>query len=492
MTEDAKMNQSQKSDGAPGSVPEAHPRRVNWPGWVWLVPIAAALLAGWFVYQYWVVGAREVTVRFAEAPGVTVGAPVQYKGIQVGNVTDISLGKTLKQVRLKVLLNGALASHIGKQTKFWIVQPKLTQGDVRGLISGAHLGVEPGGGPKASSFQGLEAPPASAMAQAGRTFLLTATSAEGLTRGAPVFYRGVKVGQVLGTRLAHSQQSVEVRIVIDRDHEELVRKGTVFWQAGGISISTAGGINLHVPPLQALLTGAVAFDTPSVFAGPAAQAGASFVLHSGRDSAEATMQGARFAYFVRFPKVVSGVSSGAAVELDGRRIGRVTHVGLEVDAKSGKLASPVRIQIDATKLGLDLKGAKSREDVRRLLDKKLAALVQDGLRAKISSGGFLPGGQAVELTIVKGAAQATLDLNHQPPAIPPVAPKGQNQTQNQGGGSGGNKGSSGGSGQKAGQAQTGGQSGSGSNGQSGAGGGASGAAQSGGGAGSSQATGTTK
>lgn len=424
MTVDADTNQGTAAQAEDRQAPEARRGATRWPGWVWLIPLAALIVGGWFIYKDWIVGSKEVTVHFAQAQGVSVDAPVLYKGIQVGHVNEIRLADDLEDVELKLVLKGPVSKHLGEQTSFWIVQPRLTSGDVRGLIAGAHLAVQPGGGPTAASFQGLETPPMPAINEPGRSFVLTTASADGLSRNAPVLFRGLEVGRVAGMRLNTSNEGVEVRVFVDKDHAGLVRKDTVFWQAGGVSVSTTAGISVHLPPLPTLLTGAVAFDTPERFTGPPAEADAVFALHDSHDSAEAAMKGTRFAYFVSFPKVVSGLSSGAPVELDGRRIGRIAHIGLEVDAASGAFTSPTEIEIDARALGVDVQNADSRKDLRRRLDQKLAALVHDGLRAKISSGGFLPGGKAVELVIVKGARPAELDRKHEPPAIPAVSPEG--------------------------------------------------------------------
>ena len=422
MTEQGNTDQGQSGRPAGGdALPEARRSATRWPGWVWLIPLGAVLLVGWFVYQGWIIGSHEVLVRFAHAEGVSRGTPVIYKGVQVGRVDSVGLRENLEGVELHLVLNDPLGSRLGEQTMFWIERPRIETGDVRGLIAGAHVAVRPAEGPPEEVFRGLDAPPPPRPDEPGRSILLTAADAGGLSRGSPVLFRGLEVGRVIDLRLTESKRRVRIRALVGEEHAALVREGSVFWRAGGPSVSMRGGFDIDLPPLPALVSGAVAFETPEFFAGAPVEDGTTFELHPGRDSAEAAAKGTRFAYFVRFAGTVSGISRGTPVELDGARIGRVAHVGLEVDAEQAGFATPMRIDIDARALGVDLEPADTREEARARLDDALGALVRSGLRAKISSGGFLPGGTSVTLVTVEGAEAASLDRQHEPPVIPAVS-----------------------------------------------------------------------
>lgn len=408
-------------DQAEGRLPEARRRATRWPGWVWLIPAGAVILVGWFIYQGWVVGSHEVVVRFTEAEGLSPGAPVVHKGVQVGHVDGIRLGDDMEAAEVRLVLREPVGSRLGEKTQFWIERPRLLAGDLRGLMAGARVAVRPGGGARTEVFQGREAPPPSRIEEPGRSILLAAPDAGGLLRGAPVTYRGVEVGRVVDMRLSDAGREVRIEAFIRDEHAGLVREGSVFWQAGGASISTRGGVDVTLPSIPALVTGAVAFETPAVLAGGPAENGARFALHDSRASAEAAAKGTRLAYFIRFPKAVSGLSRGDPVELDGARVGRITHVGLEIDAETASLATPMQIEIDARALGVDLEAVRTRKDLRDRLNEKLGALVRQGLRAKVSSGGFLPGGKSVTLVLVEGAEAGALDRTHEPPAIPAVS-----------------------------------------------------------------------
>jgi paraquat-inducible protein B len=406
---------------SPEQLPEAYRRKTRWPGWVWVIPLAALAFGVWLGVRYWAGGSGEVTVRFARAQGLTVGAPVRYRGVQVGHVKAIDLGNDLHHVSVVLAIGEPVSEHVGAGTEFWIAQPELVKGRIRSLMAGSYVDVEPVDGPHKTVFDGLETAPVLPADQPGRRFILTADDAGGLSRGAPVLYRGVDVGRVLGLRLDKARKQVDIYVFVKAADAELVRQYTSFWRAGRVSVSMAQGFDVHLPSLQTVLSGAVAFETPEVFAGPPAGPDASFPLRNSRSTAEAAAGGPAFSYFIEFPKGVGGLARGAPVTLGGRRIGRVENVGLPTEKKSKSLSTPVEISIDALALDLRAGAAKTRKELQQELNRKLAKLIENGLRATVSAGGLLSG-KSVELAIVSGAPPAGLDEQHKPPAIPAAAP----------------------------------------------------------------------
>ena len=401
----------------PEQFPEAHRRKTRWPGWVWIIPLAALAFGIWLGVKYWIGGSGDVTVHFARAEGLSVGAPVRYRGVQVGHVKEIDLGDDLHHISVVLGIDQPISKHIGAGTEFWIEQPELAQGQIKSLMAGSYVDVEPVDGAHKTVFDGLEAPPVLPPDQPGRRFILTAGDATGLSPGAPVLYRGVAVGRVLGLRLDESKKQAEIYVFVKAEDADLVRQGTSFWRVGGVSVSMAQGLNVHLPSLQTLLSGGIAFDTPEVFAGSPAGPDASFPLYSSRDTAEAAAGGPAFSYSVDFPKGVGGIARGAPVTLGGRQVGRVEKVALPTE-DGGGFSTPVEISINA--LALDLHPGASKAELQKELNQKLAKLIENGLRAKVSPGGILSG-SSVELAIVSGAKPAELNEQHEPPAIPAAA-----------------------------------------------------------------------
>ena len=242
-------------------IPEARRRRTLWPGWVWLIPLVALGFAGWLAYEERVVGPRTLTVHFADVGGIKPGAPVRYRGVQVGSVENISVDEDLQGATLVLDMN-ALEGRLGEETRVWIARPSLAPHEIGNIISGAYLAIEPGGEGEVDELVGLEQPPIVVPEGPGRMFVLVEEEAGGLVRGAPVRFRGIEVGRVLGTRF-DDDRAIEVPIFVQGAHAELVREATVFWRAGGLALDGgAGGMQVDLPSLGAIATGAVAFENP--------------------------------------------------------------------------------------------------------------------------------------------------------------------------------------------------------------------------------------
>ncbi len=407
-----------RNERGDGQQRQARLRRTRWPGWVWLIPAVAAGVALYLAGEEWIWGPREITVRFADVQGVKPGAPVRYKGVQVGSVDGIRVVDGLGGVELALELQGVMEGHLGEGTRFWIVRPGLSAGEITNIISGAYIAVAPDGEGDATSFEGLAEAPIVAPDAPGRVFDLTADAAEGLSAGAPVRFRGLQVGRVLGVRFG--DESVEVPVFVREQYAGLVRQASVFWRAGGLALSKgAGGLDVDLPSLGAIATGAVAFETPTVLEGPAAEDGASFTLYQTRDDASATDTGPRLSYALMFDQPAGGLARGAPVTLGGKTVGRVAAVKLRLAEGQG-VSTPIGIVLDARQIGLDLDGIDTREKLRERMDALLSRLVGAGLRARLAEGGIVFGGQSIELVMQQDAAPAALGKVGQFPVIPTV------------------------------------------------------------------------
>ncbi|MDB6092905.1 MAG: Mammalian cell entry related domain protein [Verrucomicrobia bacterium] len=255
---------------------------------VWIVPIVAAILAGWMLYREWRKHGEEITISFTEGAGLEPRqTKLEYKGIAVGEVKEVRLNRNLHRVIVRVQLDKNVSAIAREGAQFWIVQPEIGFGGVSGLetlLTGARLNVRLGEGPPATRFRGLDAPPAPERTEDGRAFLLRADRVGGLQPKAPVFYRDVKVGEVETARLAEDSTGVLIRIRVQFAYVPLIRANTRFWNAGGVPIqfSLFGGANAQKKSLQSFITGAISLATPEA-PGEVAPDGTEFPLYKEAD-----------------------------------------------------------------------------------------------------------------------------------------------------------------------------------------------------------------
>jgi paraquat-inducible protein B len=127
-------------------------------------------------------------------------------------------------------------------------------------------------------------PPPIASGVPGRRFVLHADALGSVDRGSPVYYEGIRVGQVLGHALHTDRCSVIFEVFVDAPHNRLVGDPSRFWNASGIDVSVgAGGFDVATESLQTIIAGGIAFDAPGIEGpGEAAAFGHEFQLHPSR------------------------------------------------------------------------------------------------------------------------------------------------------------------------------------------------------------------
>jgi paraquat-inducible protein B len=283
------------------------------------------------------------------------------------------------------------------------------------LLSGAYVEFDPGDGPPAHDFVGLAEPPAITSSVPGTQFVLRTDALGSIGRGAPVYYRNLAVGQVLGHELAEDKRDLIVKVFVDAPNDQLVRPSSRFWNASGVSVSLgADGIDVSMESLEALLTGGIAFDTPDIDQpGEADAAGTTFPLFANLREVTEAGYTERIPYLVHFDGSVRGLQAGAPVEFRGIRAGSVTDVRLEIDAKQDRVRIPVTLEIEPQRIGIE----RGPGDERYVV---MAALVERGLRAQLKSGNLLTGELMVDLDFHPQSPPAKLDRSGAYPEIPSV------------------------------------------------------------------------
>lgn len=252
---------------------------------VWIVPVVAAIIAGYVGYDR----AREIgpmiTVRFKDVSGLTVGqTEIKYRGVPVGRVTGITLSEDQNYAEVKARLRRSAAPIARDGSLFWIVRPEVGIGNVTGLqtvLSGPEIRLAPGNGEPRSDFAGLEdAPPG--LERKGLSIRLQAGRPGFLRPNSPIYYRGVEVGVVRDIQLNANATAVDIQVFIERRYANLVRSDSVFWHVHGATVNAGlfSGLNIKIESLKSLAVGGVAFATPNNARDSRAKDGAVFRLYA--------------------------------------------------------------------------------------------------------------------------------------------------------------------------------------------------------------------
>ena len=265
-------------------LPRARVRRRRLFRLVWVVPLIALAVAIYLVWAHMRSVGPEIAIRFNDVSGLRVGqTPINYRGVQIGEVIGIELSDDHKQAVVKARLHKSARAIATEGATFWIVRPQFGWGQVTGLstvLSGPEINVQPGkGGDFKQQFVGLDSVPV-AIDSSGLRLILRTERPKGVRANTPVQYRGVEVGFVHRIELAPNSASADIHIVVRSRFAHLVRQGSAFWNTSGIS-ATGGilkGLEVEIESLRTLYTGAIEFATPSEKA-PPVKAGTVFFLH---------------------------------------------------------------------------------------------------------------------------------------------------------------------------------------------------------------------
>jgi paraquat-inducible protein B len=229
----------------------------------WIVPciaiaIALSLFARWKLNQ-----GQQITITFNDANGLTTESPIMYRGTIVGRVEDITLNETASSIIVTARLKPSAITLAKEHSKWWIVRPSVSLQGIQGLdtvVGPRYIQVEPSGGKDEFNFIGLE----NSVPSHGKLFTLITASADNVSVGAPLFYRGIEVGSISSIDLSNTASTVQLQCVIQERYAPLIRTNTIFWNVSGIHIdANLLGIDLWAGPITSWIKGGISIATPN-------------------------------------------------------------------------------------------------------------------------------------------------------------------------------------------------------------------------------------
>jgi len=402
---------------------------------IWVVPIIALLIGGWLTFKAMTEKGPVITITFETAEGLEAGkTKIKFKDVEVGKVTEIALNEDQSGVVVTAEMTKDSKRYLTEKTTFWVVRATVAAGKVSGLgtlLSGAYIGVNPSAeGDKTKHFKGLEKPPLITAGMPGRHFVLQSKELGSLDRGSPVYYRGIKVGQVVDYNFDHDRDGVDIKFFIGAPFHKKVLENSRFWNASGVDLKMdATGIKLDTQSLVSIMLGGIAFDLPTYMEpGKEAEQDRVFSLFKDRASIEEKTYTFKQHYMLYFDQNVRGLSPGAPVELKGLRIGEVVDVNLEVNQETHTVRIPVlivvepeRVDVLVTEEGVMTDKEEIQEEVaedQATLKYDLAKQVEKGMRAQLKTGNLLTGQLYIDIDFYPDAPKAKVEFAGEYPVLP--------------------------------------------------------------------------
>jgi len=358
---------------------------------IWLIPLIAVAIGAWLTFKAINEKGPTVSIVFASADGLVAGkTKIKYKNVEVGLVEDIRFGKDLANVIVKVNLDPEMRPYLTDSTNFWVVRARLSGGKVSGLgtlLSGAYISLTPGmPGKKTRHFTGLEEHPPLVIDVPGTRYVLTSPTLSSLDVGTSIFYRKLKVGEVIDYQLTEKGDGLEIEVFIKAPYDKHVLENTRFWNVSGIDVEMgADGVQIKTESLSSILLGGIAYGSAdSLEKKSVAKAGRKFELFATETKAFEKSYSRKEQYLLYVEGSARGLVVGSPVTFFGIHAGEVIDMQLEYDLSDDSFKIPVLIEMEPDRL--TIVGREAGKELPAVED-----LVSRGLRAQLKSGSLLTG-----------------------------------------------------------------------------------------------------
>ncbi|RYH08948.1 MlaD family protein [Tropicimonas sp. IMCC6043] len=402
---------------------------------VWVVPLAALLIALGIAWQAYSNRGALIEISFQNASGIVAEqTQLRYREVSVGIVEKVTFSDDLSSVVAHVRLDKAVEPFVDSEALFWVVQPQVSARGVSGLetvLSGVYIEGSwdniPGG--LHQHFTGLPERPVARPDQKGTRIVLSSVSGKGLSEGGSVFFKGLEVGRIGRPTLSPDGITIEAEAFINAPHDRLLTTQSRFWNASGISFNLGPtGASVNVESIASLISGGISFETV-VSGGDPVTDGVDFTVFGSQDEARENLfegtgpEGGQMEMAMVFDQNVTGLQVGAQVMLNGLQIGEVVGITGRVDPEQFgddrvRLVAVLSIDLGKLEAAPEADGTEERREA--VLDFFVEA-VADGWRAKLARTGLLSSALRIEITQEPDAAPAVFQRDAEPyPIFPSV------------------------------------------------------------------------
>jgi paraquat-inducible protein B len=184
------------------------------PGWIWAVPIAALAICAWLAVREISSTGLSITMRFEDAAGMKAkDTKIVYRGLEIGEVTDVSLARDLGHVVVEADISTDVENDLNTGTRFYLqgAKPSLTDlSSLKSVVSGPTIEMVPGIGEATREFAGVDGEPPMPLVVSLPYLVNFDGDAGGLKSGSPVTLRGFSVGEVQSTQLVSDPKTGKI------------------------------------------------------------------------------------------------------------------------------------------------------------------------------------------------------------------------------------------------------------------------------------------
>jgi len=240
---------------------------------IWVLPIIILGILSWIAYESYMKKGTNITVVFKSAEGLKEGiTPLEYKGLQLGKVTKITMYEDLKSVSVNILVKNDVSQYVASEgSRFYIKKPTISLTKISGLstlISGYKIEISPkfktqeefNKGIEQYSFVGLDSQPDDELADNGYYISIISNNKDNVEVGTPIFYNKFQIGEVVSKEL--KDEKVFLNSYIYDKFNYLVNKSSKFVMNEALKVNYGpGGLKIELGSLYSALVGGITVIT---------------------------------------------------------------------------------------------------------------------------------------------------------------------------------------------------------------------------------------
>ena len=302
-----------------------------------------------------------------DSGSLNIGAPISFRKIVVGEITDITLADDGRSVQTRILVYEPFDHLVHEDSVFWNVSGvqidaslsnfKVNLSSVRTMLAGGITFANPPGDANKKQVTAAEAETQftlyegyheaveqeTSLQPLGLTLQLQSDDPGNVRIGSPVSYNNITVGEVMGLALSRENNLINIDLLIYKKFRHLVNGSSKFYNISGIKAEiNLQGLSLETGPMEAIVSGGIAFITP-VKKKPL-KTGHRFHLYNDHQEA----RNADSLHLALRLHNAKGISQHTKIRYQGIEIGHVTD--LRFDKNLEQVLAEAVIQQEAEKL----------------------------------------------------------------------------------------------------------------------------------------------
>ncbi len=284
------------------------------------------------------------TLQSTETSSVSIGSPIHFKGVKVGEVVDTTLKNKTAELNILIYIYQPYLQYISEQSLFYVDHAfkldagfdkieiessplnSIIQGGISFYTATQHLTGKDDSPIEYTSFSlysDQKRLPIQATPAKGVHLQLLADNIGSITAGAPILYKKVVIGKVLSFSLDNDQ--IIINCLIKDPYKKYLHGNSIFYESSGIEINgDLSDINIHTGSLQSILRGGITLYNPGTGAKPSPPNKRYSLFSSYSEAATSDLS----SIFVTFSQS-NQLKVGASLKYKGVDAGQV--VGLSID-----------------------------------------------------------------------------------------------------------------------------------------------------------------